>query len=131
MRKVLAILSLVLLFTYSSSCLLLDPIGLTYPNRIKGSQASDKIINAAIIADIVNANINSVAGNGLILSILADRIAGINSSGYYVESEVEDCVDTINGVMGYVIGSTFTILLQSKCNLTEDKSIMDSPFPEL
>ena len=111
--------------------MLLDPIGLTYPGRIKGSKAANKIIDAALLADVVNWNISSAFSNGIILTILADRIAGINSSGYYVESEVNDCVDIIKGVTGFIIGSTLTILLRSKCDLQEDKSILDSPFPEL
>lgn len=120
----------ILLSTMISSCAILNPIGLT-SGRISGSEAADKIINAAILQDLINSS--AIYGRVYIsiFSLIADSLAGINPTGYYLESEVDDCVSEINGATGFLFGSTLTILIQSKCSLEEDKSIMDSPLPEL
>ncbi|MDV6235512.1 TIGR04452 family lipoprotein [Leptospira ellisii] len=126
-----AIHKILILFFLSqvSNCLLFDTLGIA-PGRIKGSEAANQIKDAAIVADIVNYSI-SLGRTPLILSLLADQVAAIKTDGYYVKSEVDDCVAEIKGVTGYVLGSALTIVLQSKCTLKEDKTFLDSPFPEI
>ncbi|XDD49868.1 TIGR04452 family lipoprotein [Leptospira sp. WS92.C1] len=129
MKTLLNRILILLLFSQVYNCVLFDTIGLS-PGRIDGAEAATEIRDAAIVADIVNNAISPIASNGFVLSILSDRIAAINLDGYYVKSEVDACVNEIKGTTGYAIGSTLTILLQTQCTLTEDKAILDSPFPE-
>lgn len=122
---------LILLFlSQVYNCILFDTLGIA-PGRIKGSEASGEIRDAAIVTDLINSTILSGRATVSILSILSDQLAGIKSDGVYIKSEVDDCIAEIKGLSGYLIGAPLTIVLQSKCSLKEDKVILDSPFPEL
>ncbi|TGK33322.1 TIGR04452 family lipoprotein [Leptospira gomenensis] len=127
-----AIHKILILFFLSqvSNCLLFDTLGIA-PGRIKGSEAGNQIKDAAIVTDVVNTTVFSGRPSTLILSLIADQVAAIKTDGYYVQSEVDDCVAEIKGLTGYVLGSFLTIVLQSKCTLEEDKTFLDSPFPEI
>ncbi|EQA51712.1 lipoprotein [Leptospira kmetyi] len=130
MKKHIHKILIVFLLLQVYNCLIFDTLGVT-PGRIKGSEASNNIRDAAIVTDLINSTILTGRSSVSILSLLADQLAGIKSDGTYVKSEVDDCVAEIKGLSGYLIGSALTIVLQSKCSLKADKVFLDSPFPEI
>ncbi|MCE9501494.1 MAG: TIGR04452 family lipoprotein [Leptospira sp.] len=133
MKIFFRLLILGILLSLTGHCLILDKAGLTIPDRITGSEAKNKIITAAVITDLVNSSILS-GGRGTyvsILSLLTDKVAGINTSGYYVTSEVDACVKNIRGATGFILGSFLTVALVNKCHLKEDKKILDQPLPAI
>lgn len=111
-------LLLVLLGLNFSGCLVMDGFGAN-PNAIKGDKARLRIIDAAIFADLV-----SVSGNGVIgvLTILSDRIAGIDPEKYYSKSDVEKCEAELNGITGIVLDSLLTIVIF--CDIKADPTFI-------
>jgi len=93
--------------------MLVDATGLN-PASVSGKEASDRIINAAIIADLVFSTHNGIG----ILTLLADKIAGIEKDAYYSKSSVEECENSINGIVGYVASATIANVL--KCDVQKD-----------
>lgn len=121
------IVVVVLFASFLGGCLVANQTGLHY-NREKGSTASGRIIEAAIVADLVH----GAAGLGYgvsIVSLVADRVAKIKADEWYVSSEVDDCVESIDGLPGYALGSLLSNFLL--CDLESDHLILDTPFPEV
>ncbi|WP_411823585.1 TIGR04452 family lipoprotein [Leptospira sp. 'Mane'] len=123
---------LVLLIGISiTNCLILNPVGLNV-DREKGSEAADRIRQAAITADLTNSLILSggrTAGIS-ILSLIADDIAGIDPAKYYVKSDVDSCVKEIKGLTGFVLGSAIANILSCQ-NLKKDGYLTGEPLPVL
>lgn len=107
-------LLLVLLGLNFSGCLVLDGFGAN-PNAIKGDKARLRIIDAAIFADLVN--VSGLGGIG-ILTVLSDKIAGIDPEKYYSKSDVEACETELNGITGIILDSLLTIVLL--CDIQPD-----------
>lgn len=111
-----------------TNCLILNPLGATL-DREKGSEAAGRITDAAITADIVNRALG--LGNGLsILSFLASDIAKIESEKYYIKSDVDACVNDINGLKGYALGSVIPNILSCQ-DINSDGYLIGEPFPSL
>ncbi|HMV42481.1 MAG TPA: TIGR04452 family lipoprotein [Leptospiraceae bacterium] len=122
------ILSILSIYIFSQ-CVILNPIGLN-SDRIKGTEAASKIRSAAITQDLLL----SVAFLGRpiisILSILADDIAGIDGSKYYLESEVNSCISKIRGFEGFLLGAGLTVAASCKLK-PADGYITGKPLPKL
>lgn len=127
MKKILG--SLILAFVMGN-CMLLNTVGLNI-DRIKGKEAAAEIKNAAIQQDILISA--ALAGRPYVslLSLVTDKLAGINEGATYYKPDVDKCVSSIKGLTGFIIGGVLTVVLDSSCDLKPDKTIMDSPFPEL
>lgn len=97
-----------------SGCLLVDEIGLN-PSAIKGTDAANRIVHAAVIADLPWGGVS-------ILALVADVIAGVESDAYYTRSSVEDCEKSIKGITGFILGPTIANVL--KCKLVKDPTII-------
>lgn len=109
-----------------TNCLVLNPAGASL-DREKGSVAAGRITDAAIVADIVNRAIG--LGSGLsIVTLLASDIAKIESDKYYIKSDVDACVNDINGLKGYALGSLIPNILSCQ-NISSDGFITGEPFP--
>ena len=119
-----------LLLIVSSQCVVINETD-NNADRILGTLVASEITNAAILADLVNTSLANGQASISVLTLLADRIAGINRGAYYYEPEVDACTDKIRSLTGFVLGSTLSVLLLSECNLEPDKYLFDSPFPEL
>lgn len=106
-------LSIILVLFVLGQCVILDPLGLTN-DRIKGSEAASQIKSAAITQDLLLGIV--LIGRPIISiwSIVADKLAGIDSGAYYLKSDVNKCVSDIKGFKGFVIGSTLTVLTSCK-----------------
>ena len=115
----------------ATNCLILNPLGL-HSDREKGSEASGRIIDAAITTDIVNSVILSGGrGAGIsILSLIADDIAGIEDDKYYVSSTVDECIDGIRGFTGFLLGSAIANVL-SCGDLKTDGILLGDPLPSI
>lgn len=120
----------ILLFTIIfNNCIILNPIGLN-SGREKGSEAADRIVNAAILTDLINSTVFTRRANVSILSLIADDIANIDPDKYYIKSTVDECVSEISGSSGFLIGSFLTNIFY--CNdLKTDGVLLGEPFPKL
>lgn len=130
MLKPMKIFLFSFLFILCSQCVVFNETD-NNADRILGTLVASKITNAAILADLVNTSLANGQASISILTLLADRIAGINRSAYYYEPEVDACTDKIRSLTGFVLGSTLSVLLLSECDLEPDRYFFDSPFPEL
>lgn len=122
-------LSIILVLFVLGQCVILDPLGLTN-DRIKGSEAASQIRSAAITQDLLLGIV--LIGRPIISvwSIVADKLAGIDSGAYYLKSDVNKCVSDIKGFKGFVIGSTLTVL--TSCKLDKpDGILLGDPLPKL
>jgi small lipoprotein (TIGR04452 family) len=123
MKKFKIIAIALVLLTFSTSCLLTNPAGLS-SNRESGADASSRIVNAAITADAIYFTMRFGTPYFSILAFLADDIAGINDSAYYKKTDVDD------GVTGFLFGSLLANVL--KCNLQPaDGILIGDPLPKI
>ena len=106
------------------SCILLNVLHLN-PGHEKGDVAGDRIIDAAIVTDLVNSMIVLRTPMISIFSFIADDLAGIDPGKYYRTSEVDACVDAIGGMQGDILGSLLTNLLV--CDIKADNVILGPP----
>jgi len=128
MKKFL-ILGILLFTIIFNNCIILNPIGLN-SGREKGSEAADRIVNAAILTDLINSTVFTRRANVSILSLIADDIANIDPDKYYIKSTVDECVSEISGASGFLIGSFLTNIFY--CNdLKTDGVLLGEPFPKL
>ena len=105
----------------SQHCLVLNELGLN-PGHESGAEASNRITNAAVLADIINFTAVSGSARISILSLISGELAGIKSSSFYKSSEVDDCIGKIRGLQGFFLGSGLTAIT---CGLKEDNAIFD------
>lgn len=132
------ILVSIFLLGFLSNCVLFNTLGIA-PGRIKGSEAKAKIESAALLISYVvySAIYSGTEYEGAIglasylETILTSTFVDLDEGGYYVESEVNKCVSAIQGFPGLFYSPSYVALINSNCALEKDKSIMDSPFPEL
>ncbi|MCW7467399.1 TIGR04452 family lipoprotein [Leptospira levettii] len=111
-----------------TNCLVLNPLGASL-DREKGSVAAGRITDAALQADIVNRTIG--LGNGIsIITFLASDIAKIESDKYYIKSDVDACVNDINGLKGYALGSLIPNIISCQ-NINSDGYLIGEPFPSI
>ncbi|MCB1189414.1 MAG: TIGR04452 family lipoprotein [Leptospiraceae bacterium] len=103
------------------SCVLIDTIGLSNPESVKGSEAKSKIVT--------NATIGAIAGGidtDIVLAFTANRLAGVDETKYYDKIDVDNCANEallINWITINMGGLT--------CDLREHKTIVDWPVPIL
>lgn len=126
MKKILVVL---LCVSVLSQCAILDPLGLT-TDRLKGSEAASQIKSAAITQDLLISVAFTGRASVSIFSFLADTIAGIDSSKYYLKSDVNDCISKIKGFEGFLVGTLITIAASCKLN-PADGYITGKPLPKL
>ncbi|MCG9875092.1 MAG: TIGR04452 family lipoprotein [Leptospiraceae bacterium] len=120
----------ILLFTIIlNNCIILNPIGLN-SGREKGSEAADRIVNAAILTDLINSTLFTRRTSFSILSLIADDVANIESDKYYIKSTVDECVDEITGFTGFLFGSFLANIISCN-NLKTDGVLLGEPFPKL
>ncbi|MCW7473184.1 TIGR04452 family lipoprotein [Leptospira levettii] len=111
-----------------TNCLVLNPLGASL-DREKGSVAAGRITDAALQADIVNRAIG--LGSGIsIVTFLASDIAKIESDKYYIKSDVDACVNDINGLKGYALGSLIPNIISCQ-NINSDGYLIGEPFPSI
>ena len=121
---------IIIIFFHLSNCILINQTS-TSVDRIKGKDAGAMIINAAVTTDFINTIVLYGKPYISVTSLLADIITGINSDDYYIKSEVKNCVNAINGISGFLIGSLFTLYIIDECNITPDHQLIDIPLLEL
>ncbi|ABZ95875.1 TIGR04452 family lipoprotein [Leptospira biflexa] len=112
-----------------TNCLVLNPLGANL-DREKGSVAAGRITDAAIQADIVNGILLSGRGNLTLVTFLAADIAKIESEKYYVKSDIDQCVESINGIKGYALGALIPNLISCR-DLKADGYLVGEPFPSI
>ncbi len=100
-------------------------------DRRKGSEAASQIKSAAITQDLLISIALPGRPTVSILSLLADKLASIDPGATYCKPEVNKCISAIKGASGFILGSSLTIMLDAACDLKADKTILDSPLPEL
>lgn len=112
LKKIKIIFLFIVVSQILTGCIVLD---ITQTNRwsYRGDEAADKIIDAAIVADLV-----ASGGRFGILALIADRIAQIEEEKYYTKESVDACVNSINGIVGYVAGSLIANVLE--CDVRVD-----------
>ncbi|MCB1142543.1 MAG: TIGR04452 family lipoprotein [Leptospiraceae bacterium] len=116
-RLVYSILIVMLL----SNCIVMDTIGFSSPESIKGDEAKMMIISNAV----VGATEGGYSGNNTpAFSLIADKLAGINPESYYDRSEVEKCAQE-----ALVINLTGADIGGYTCNLKEHKKLINWPIP--
>lgn len=117
-------INLILFFTsilILSGCVLIDTIGLSNPESVKGSEAKSRIVT--------NATIGAIAGGidtDIVLAFTANRLAGVDETKYYDKIDVDNCANEallINWITINMGGLT--------CDLREHKTILDWPVPIL
>jgi small lipoprotein (TIGR04452 family) len=124
-------LFVILLGISLSGCVILNPLGLNV-DREKGSEAASRIREAAITTDIAN-SLLITGGRGVavtIFSLIADDLANIDPSKYYVKSDVDSCVKDIRGLTGLLIGATLTNLISCD-KLKTDGILLGDPLPSI
>jgi small lipoprotein (TIGR04452 family) len=127
--KKYTVLGILLFSIVLSNCIILNPIGLN-SGREKGSEAADRIVNAAILSDLINSSLLVGRAQISILSLIADDVASVDPSKYYIKSTVDECVDEITGFRGFLFGSFIANIL-SCGNLETDGVILGDPLPRL
>lgn len=130
MKKILTLVIAVVVF---SNCLLLNPLGLNV-GREKGSEVADRMVTAAITADLISSVIFSAAYRVNIVyvsvgSLIADDIAGIEEDKYYIKSDVDKCVKDIEDLGRFV--QTFIPVLTSCKDMKIDGYLLGSPLPKI
>ena len=118
MKRIIAIL---VMFLFASNCILLNTINLN-PGHEKGNLARDRIIDAAIAADLLSYTLLTRSPGLSVFSLIADDLAGIEPSAYYKSSDVDDCIAQIYGLPGIAICGGFAALI---CDLKKDNLVYD------
>ncbi|TGK33321.1 TIGR04452 family lipoprotein [Leptospira gomenensis] len=132
-QKILLLtISAALLFS-TTQCAFFNAIGVA-PGRIKGEEARKKISEAASTSDfiyyvLIEGTFPSTATT--LTSSLTPVLVGIKDDGYYLEKDVDKCVDSITTIGTFVLSPFLVGLLKIDCDIQEDKAFMDSPFPEI
>jgi small lipoprotein (TIGR04452 family) len=135
----------VMLSVLFSNCLILNPLGIQ-SGRVSGSDAKDKIYSAALTGELLltsrfsgQANINI---RGLFYASIANDLANVDGTKFYMKSSVDDCVASIEEAGILLLGApldTLTDALEYKrvfapslvCDLEEDGVIIGKPFPKI
>ncbi|TGL57162.1 TIGR04452 family lipoprotein [Leptospira ognonensis] len=114
-----------------SGCAILNPVGLN-ADREKGSEAATRIRSAAITTDLANSLVltGGRSASVSILSLIADDLANIDPSKYYVKSDVDGCVKDIRGLTGFLLGATLTNLISCQ-DLKKDGILLGDPLPSI
>ena len=111
---------------FLSGCIVMNETGLSKSlGHVKGSEAASDIQNAAILADLTSltTRLGGVPTVSL-LSIVADKVAGIDRSAYYKERDVKACTNEINDVFHrlFFTGGGSVLFF---CDLKPDSSLWD------
>ncbi|EIE01719.1 TIGR04452 family lipoprotein [Leptospira licerasiae] len=119
----IGILPLLFILLIAANCVALNTTGLT--NRYKGSEAKDKIEEAATVAAQLYAiSTGDLTGTTYINNIfLPPILAGIKPSEYYAKDDVNACVDEIKlfGALG--LAPTIGVLFGQCSNLQPDNNV--------
>lgn len=110
-----------------TNCLVLNPVGATL-DREKGSEAASRITDAAIQTDLVRSVIISGSLSISILSLVAADVAKIESDKYYIKSDVDQCINDIQGFKGVALGSLVANIISCQ-DLKTDGYLTGDPFP--
>jgi len=110
-----------------SSCANLNSAGLSY-YREQGVDASARIINAAIVNDVLASSLSGGDFEFSALSLYADEIASIDDKLWYRTADVDACIRKMNSTLSLAVDAPF---IGYFCNLEPDHRVMDSPLPEL
>lgn len=96
-----------------SNCQVMNMVGLTYPSTVKGTEAKDQILTAAIIG---------AAGGGSvsITAILAPTLANIDESAYYEKEDVDNCANS-----AMIINFATADIGGFNCNLRKRETFID------
>ena len=113
----------VCLLLFGSSCFVLNETGLNF-GHIKGSEAADKILSAAIVTEAALAattlGVVYISPSTFFTSV----IAGIQLEEYYKEREVDACVADIHNLKMPEVALGFDYLAFS-CKLEPDNILLD------
>ncbi|MCC5814347.1 MAG: TIGR04452 family lipoprotein [Leptospira sp.] len=135
----------VMLSVLFSNCLILNPLGIQH-GRESGSDAKDRIYTAALNGELLlTARFSGQASvniRGLFYASIANDLANVQGTKYYMKSSVDDCVASIEEAGVLLLAApldTLTDALEYKrvfapslvCDLEEDGVIIGKPFPKI
>lgn len=134
-----------ILFTlFFSNCFILNPLGLTV-ERYSGSDAKDKIYTAALNGELLlTARLTGEASvnlRGLFYASIANDLANVEGTKFYMKTSVDDCVASIEEASVVVLVAPLENLrdaLEYKqiftpslvCDLEEDGLLIGKPLPK-
>lgn len=127
------------------NCLILNPLGIQ-AGRESGSDAKDRIYNAALTGELLLSarfsGQSTLNFRGLFYASIANDLANVDGTKYYMKSSVDECVDSIDEaslIMLSVPLGQLTDAIEYKrvftpslvCDLEEDGVILGKPFPKI
>ncbi|MGJ4747118.1 TIGR04452 family lipoprotein [Leptospira sp. SA-E8] len=119
----IGILPLLFILVIAVNCVALNTTGLT--NRYKGSEAKDKIQEAATVAAQLYAiGTGDFSGSTYLNNIyLPPILAGIKPSEYYAKDDVNACVDEIKLFGALKLQPSIAVLFGQCSNLQPDNNV--------
>jgi small lipoprotein (TIGR04452 family) len=100
--------------------------------REKGSDVADRIVNAAVISDLLCFALltrGQLTGVSL-LSLIADDLAGIEADKYYIKSDIDKCVENMENYFLWFVASPLVPIISCQ-NLKKDGIIWGDPLPSI
>lgn len=121
LRSIVVLLPLLL-----SGCIVVNETGLGKSlGHVKGTQAASEIQNAAILADLSRLTaLNGGRPTVSVVSLVADKVAGIKPNAYYKERDVKACTKEINNIWHWLFFTGGGSVLFF-CDLKPDSSLWD------
>ncbi|EQA44293.1 hypothetical protein LEP1GSC050_3052 [Leptospira broomii serovar Hurstbridge str. 5399] len=96
-----------------TNCYVIDKIGLTIPEKVKGDEAKNRIVTSAVIGASVNPNSSSI------IALVSYQLANVDESKYYNKTDVDDCANR-----ALLINLSSLKIGGFDCNLVADKIII-------
>lgn len=136
MKKKITLLFSITVFV--GNCIIINTAGVG-ENRVKGEEVKDRIQMAAILSDILFIEYfgKPLYYNDTIYisftSILGPVFMKIKEDEYYYESDVKECTNYMNNILGIFLRGDYASVIMKPClDLRPvDGDILGKPFPKL
>ncbi|TGK11488.1 TIGR04452 family lipoprotein [Leptospira fletcheri] len=98
---------------FFANCYLIDKVGITIPEKVKGDEAKNRIVTSAVIGASVSPNSSSI------IALVSYQLANVDESKYYNKTDVDNCANR-----ALLINLSELKIGGFDCNLEADKLIV-------